>query len=74
MLQTLPSRILIVCSQEKLWTELSGRLSVAGHRITQVDSLDRNEHYNADLILVATEDADELAAHCSEIHRHPSIK
>jgi two-component system alkaline phosphatase synthesis response regulator PhoP len=74
MLPTTPSRILIIGADAAGREEVAGRLSGAGHEILQLAALSRRDHYQVDLIILCADKAEDFAAGCGEIRRHPSLK
>jgi len=68
------SPILVIGLEESSRAEISARLSAAGHSVVQAESLRRGDHYRADLIILQADNAEELAAGCGAVRRHPSLK
>jgi two-component system alkaline phosphatase synthesis response regulator PhoP len=74
MLQMTPSRILLIGKQEAVREEIAGRLTAAGHKVVQAESLGRGDHHPADAVILYSEDAGQLASGCGAVRRHPSLK
>lgn len=74
MNQAATSRVLVLGLEKEKRQELRARLQAAGHDVIEAESLGREEHRRADVIILFAERRDEVANGCGAVKRHPSMK